>query len=341
MAETRPAALWLWDTLCGDGARDAAAVGGAPGGDELSAIERLRSLQRADASGTPLSAEALLRRLGDCAVVAAGAVALRTLADELSGAELHRGLLQQLRRTRLGGGSDALTRAALHKLADTGAPRLALLPTCMALGGTPTVQACLADYYAKPKKAAPAATELVTLCALLMQPATPPLPVLRALLAAVAAVAATPAAADALLELACDAALHLRRRLRAADDTAPGSALRTLLEELAVCVLGRLPVRSLLTSSASVRVTRKVFSLLCGAGASANSAGLRLLLSQHWGAERTLLLLATVWSSPGRDSRHGGASHWRATRLNALQLTQAVLAAHARYELYIYIYMYP
>lgn len=355
-----PAAIWLWESICGGGARDAAAASGAPGGNELSAVERLRALQRADEQGAPMPKEDLLRRLGDSPVVAAGAVALRTLREELSTVELHRALLQQFRRKRAGAGSDNLTRAVLDALAEAGAARLAILPCCMALRGgkaePPTVRACLAEYFGSQLEsgAVGAWAELPLLCALLMQETSEPLPLLSNLAAAVEAGGAAltpvgrkgaePPVGVASLDLCCDAALHLCRRLRTAEDLAAGSAIKSTLERLAVGVLALLPAASLLTSGLAVSVSRKAFMLLCScAGCGCNAAGLRTLFSQHWKADRLLLLLATCWASPERSSQPGtehspshgprppaGTRQWRATRLQALQLTRVALVAHAK-----------
>jgi hypothetical protein len=356
------AALWLWTALCGGGARDKAAASGAPGGNELSAVERLRALQRADEHGMPMPKEDLLRRLGDSPVVAAAALALRSLREELSTRELHRALLQQLRRKRAGAGSDNLTRAALGGLAETGAARMALLPSCLSLPGgkaePPTVRDCLAEYFNSQLGGDGARGEMPLLCALLMQETSEPLPLLANLTSAIEAGGATDAGAGGrrsaaaeppvdvpALDLCCDAALHLCRRLRSAKDLAAGSAVRSSLERLAVGVLAHLPPDSLLTSSPAVNVSRKAFMLLCScAGRGCNSAGLRTLFSHHWKADRLLLLLATCWAAPERKSQMGSGAHspmnepqppagerqWRATRLQALQLTRVVLTAHAK-----------
>ncbi|EOD15958.1 hypothetical protein EMIHUDRAFT_451580 [Emiliania huxleyi CCMP1516] len=274
--DTHRVAQWLWDTLCGGGAREASAS--SLPGDELSAIERLRA------------------------------------------------------------GADALTRAVLRALSEARAPRLALVPVQIALaaaaGSPPTLKAALSDLSGAAVGAVGAADEVAALCALLMQPTSEPQPLLAALLAALARLGggapngASPSGkCERQLRLACDACLHLLRRLRATDGEA--AALRGLIERVVGSVLSQLPPTSVASSADAVAVCRKALVVLleCGAG-SKEPAALRSLLPRHWRGDALLLHLASCWASPERLGC--GGSSWRATRLQALQMTRALLLSRAK-----------
>ena len=127
-------AEWLWTALGGAKGERAMALSKTAHLAHLSAVERLRALQRIDAAAAAADTLPLLRqRLGDCETVAAGAMGLRKLGKAVPTSELHRLLFTQLGRTREEKPARGFTYGTLAALAKAEAPRLALLPPLLAL----------------------------------------------------------------------------------------------------------------------------------------------------------------------------------------------------------------